>query len=238
MKIALIGYGQMGKTIEVIAKERGHHIVSIIDKENQEDFDSENFLSADVAIEFTLPDVAVQNIKKCIDRNIPIVVGTTAWLEKLEEVKVYCNQKNGSLLWASNFSIGVNIFFEINKKLAQLMNNYPEYEPSLEETHHIKKIDAPSGTAITLAEGILENLDRKSKWTKGIAQTEEQMKIISIRTGEIPGTHTVRYESEIDTIEITHKAHNRKGFAIGSVVAAEWLKDKKGVFSIHDMLNF
>jgi 4-hydroxy-tetrahydrodipicolinate reductase len=238
MKIALIGYGQMGRAIEEIAILRGHQIVCKITSSNLEYWDSEEFLNADVAIEFTRPDAAVANILKCIDRKIPVIVGTTAWLEQLPKVEKYCKENNGTMLYASNFSIGVNIFFAINKKLASLMNGYPEYEASIEEIHHIKKLDAPSGTAITLAEGILENLDRKSIWTKGITESENELKIISVRTGEVPGTHTIKYESDIDIIEITHKAKNRKGFATGSVVAAEWIIGKRGVHSIQDMLQF
>lgn len=239
MNIALIGYGKMGKAIEEIAIERGHKIIAKI---NSESILNKSDLSlADVAIEFTKPTQVLEHIQYCLENRIPIVVGTTAWNDKLEEVSNFVERYNGSLLHASNFSIGVNIFFEINKKLAQLISGQSGYTASLEEIHHIQKLDVPSGTAITLANGILENNHDYVSWVLGeekIPHTNEsQLALTSYRKPDVPGTHTIIYSSEIDTITISHEAHNRKGFALGAVIAAEWLIDKKGIFTMNDVLN-
>lgn len=237
MKIALIGYGKMGKEIEKIALERGHEIVSIIDINNASDFDSEAFKSADVAIEFTQPATAIGNYRKCFEKNVPVVAGTTGWLEHMDEIKKACADKNQTFFYASNYSLGVNIFFAVNKYLAKIMDNFPAYDVKMEEVHHIHKLDAPSGTAITLAEGILENIKRKLKWVED-SGNQEELGIKSIREGEVPGIHEVIYESEADTISIKHDAKNRKGFALGAVIAAEFTKGKKGFLTMEDVFNF
>ncbi len=236
MNIALIGYGKMGKAIETIAIERGHTIGLKIDASNQDELNKENLSSIDVAIEFSTPQTAYQNILKCFESQTPIVVGTTAWLNKLKEIKAKCENENQAFFYASNFSVGVNIFFELNKKLAQLMNNHKQYKVSMEEEHHTEKLDSPSGTAITLAEGIIENNSNKSSWINTTSEQREELPIISLRNPGVPGTHTIKYDSEVDFIEIKHQAHSRKGFAEGAVLAAEWLKDKKGFFTMSDML--
>ena len=228
MKIALIGYGKMGREIEKIALERGHTLVSIIDIDNQADFDSPEFLSADVAIEFTRPETAADNFLKCFERNVPVVAGTTGWLEHLDEIKQICLTQGKTFFYASNYSIGVNIFFALNKHLAKLMNRFPQYDVYMEEIHHIHKLDAPSGTAITLAEGIKENIDRK----------KQDLQILSKREGEVPGTHEIIYESEVDSISINHSAKNRKGLALGAVLAAEFVQGKTGLLTMNDMLDF
>jgi 4-hydroxy-tetrahydrodipicolinate reductase len=229
MKIALIGYGKMGREIEKIALQRGHEIVSIIDLDNQEDFDSTEFLfSAEVAIEFTRPETAFANYQKCFERNIPVVAGTTGWLKHLDEVKKECKKNNQTFFYASNYSIGVNIFFAVNRQLAKIMNQFPQYDVSMEEVHHIHKLDAPSGTAITLAEDVVKNIGRKSL---------ENLPIRSIREGEVPGIHEVIYESDADTISIKHDAKNRTGFALGAVLAAEFTKGKTGFLTMNDLLK-
>ena len=238
MKIALIGYGKMGHAIEEIAKQRGHTIVSIIDIDNQEDFDSEQFLSADVAIEFSQPQSAFANYLKCFERNIPVIAGTTGWLTHFEEIKNRCAEGNHTFFYASNYSIGVNIFFAINKYLSKIMNDFPSYNVRMEEIHHIHKLDSPSGTGITLAEHILENIDRKTQWKEGLEGTDEDLLIHSVREGEVPGIHEIIYESDVDTIQIRHSAKSRKGFAFGAVLAAEFVKGKKGFLSMNDMLVF
>lgn len=238
MKIALIGYGKMGKTIEQIAKNRGHEIVSIIDINNSKDFDSEAFKSAEAAIEFTRPDSALENYKKAFEANVPVVSGTTGWTSELEEVKKNVEKNGYTFLWSSNFSIGVNIFMALNEYLAKIMNQFPDYNVEMTEVHHIHKLDAPSGTAITLAEGIIKNLDRKVVWVKEKEQNSNELPIKSIREGEVPGIHTVKYESNADSISITHDAKSREGFALGAVLAAEFIKDKKGYFTIKDMFKF
>jgi len=238
MKIALIGYGKMGHTIEEIAKERGHVIVSVIDIDNQGDFDSPQFLSADVAIEFSQPQSAFANYRKCFDRNIAVVAGTTGWLDRWDELKKCCVEGNHTFFYASNYSIGMNIFFALNKYLAKIMNHFPAYDVRMEEIHHIHKLDAPSGTAISLAGQILENIDRKKQWKEGLRGTSEELPIHSIREGEVPGIHEVIYESEADTIRIQHNAKNRRGLALGAVLAAEFVKGKKGFLSMNDMLDF
>ena len=237
MKIALIGYGKMGHMIEEVAMERGHQVVLKIHIDNTEEFTKENIAAADVAIEFTGPDSAYENVKKCIDFGIATVSGSTGWNEKLDAMKHYCLQKGGSFLHTSNFSIGVNIFFEVNKFLARLMNAHPDYDVTLKEIHHTQKKDAPSGTAVTLAEGVLANLSRKKAWVNKAAATAEELSIISERVDPAPGTHYVKYASEVDDIEIIHTAHSRKGFALGAVLAAEYIAGKKGVFEMKDVLN-
>ena len=238
MKIALIGYGKMGKTIEQIALSRGHQIVSIIDINNPEDIYSDNFKSADVAIEFTTPATAFDNYMKCFAADVPVVSGTTGWLNRIGEIKDMCEKEGKTFFYASNFSIGVNIFFALNKHLAKIMNQFPAYDVKMMETHHIHKLDAPSGTAITLAEGVLENIERKERWTLETAEKETDLPIHAIREGEVPGIHEITYESDVDTIVIKHDAKSRAGFALGAVIAAEFTADKKGFLGMEDMLKF
>jgi len=232
MKIALLGYGKMGKTIEQIALQKGHEIVLRVD-ENTESYD---ITLADVAIDFSIPSVAFNNISTCLKNNVPVVSGTTGWLDKFEEAKILCTQNNGGFIYASNFSLGVNIFFELNEYLAKMMRNLGQYEISMEEIHHTQKLDAPSGTAITLAEGIIKHSDKKS-WALDVTNNNSEIPIIAKRIPDVPGTHTVTYVSEVDTIEINHTAHNRGGFALGAVTAAEWLVGKQGVFTMKDVLG-
>ncbi len=231
MNIALLGYGRMGKSIEAIALERNHNIVLKVSKPS-EDF---NFSNVDVAIDFSIPSAAVNNIKTVLDSNVPVISGTTGWLEHYQEVVNYCQSKNGTFLYASNFSLGVNIFFEVNKRLSELMATVEGYKTEIEEIHHTKKLDAPSGTAITLAEQIIENT-HYDKWTLE-KPTSNEIHIEAKRIPEVPGTHEITYNSEIDSISIKHTAHSRQGFALGAVIAAEWIKDKKGVFTMRDVLN-
>jgi 4-hydroxy-tetrahydrodipicolinate reductase len=238
MKIALIGYGKMGKAIEEIALQRQHTIVLKIDINNAGDFTKENLAKADAAIEFTSPHSAYHNVKQMLEWGVPIVCGSTGWTDRLEEIKELCAVKNGSFIYASNFSIGVNIFFELNKKLASLMLSHPEYRISMEEIHHTQKRDAPSGTAITLAEQIMEHIPSQRKWVNGVSPAEGELPIVSKRIDPAPGTHSVKYSSPIDDIEIIHTAHSRTGFAAGAVLAAEFIKDKKGIFSMKDVLRF
>ncbi len=237
MNIALIGYGKMGKAIEEIALERGHTIVLKLNEENLQDFSKDKLTQADVAIEFTSPHSAFDNIKKIIGFGVPAVCGSTGWTERIHEINDYCKQQNGSFLYASNFSVGVNIFFELNKRLAALMAPHPEYNISLEEIHHTQKKDAPSGTAITLAEQILEEVKRKTKWINEASSDANELSIISKREDPAPGTHSIKYSSAIDDIEIIHTAHNRQGFALGAVLAAEFIKGKKGIFSMKEVLG-
>ncbi|MER3497263.1 MAG: 4-hydroxy-tetrahydrodipicolinate reductase [Chitinophagaceae bacterium] len=237
MKIALIGYGKMGKAIEHIALQRGHEVVLKIDEHNLDSFTAENLQKADVVIEFTGPNSAYENVKKALESNLPLVCGSTGWLEKLDEVNQLCKNKNGSFIYASNYSVGVNIFFEINKKLAQLIASHKDYEPQITEIHHTAKKDAPSGTAITLAEQILQHITRKKQWVNHITDNPEELEIISERIDPAPGTHKIKYSSAVDDIEIVHTAHSREGFALGAVLAAEYIKDKKGIFSMKDVLN-
>ena len=238
MKIALIGYGKMGHEIEKIALERGHEIVCTIDLNENDKFTSPQFKSADVAIEFTSPESAIHNYRRAFEANVPVVSGTTGWLEHMDEVKRACENNGQTFFYASNFSLGVNIFFALNKHLAKMMNTFPSYSVRMEETHHIHKLDAPSGTAITLAEGILEHIDTKSAWTLNENPQPDELPIEAFREGEIPGIHTVIYESDADTIRISHDAKSRKGFALGAVMAAEFTKDKKGFLGMEDMLKF
>lgn len=238
MKIALIGYGKMGKMIEQIALDRGHEIVSIIDIENQEDFESEAFASADVAIEFTSPMTAYGNFIKAWAKGVKVVSGSTGWLkEHGDDVRKACGEDGKTLFWASNYSIGVAIFSAVNKYLAKIMNQFEQYDVNMVETHHVHKLDAPSGTAITLAEGIIENLDRKQKW--GLHETAEGvLRIDDIRRKEVPGIHTITYDSPEDMITITHDAHSRRGFALGAVLAAEFTAKNSGLLTIDDMFKF
>ena len=239
MKIGIIGYGKMGRAIEKEAVARGHEIAFTIGREK---IDIGILRNADVAIEFSVPEAAPENIKSCIDAGIPVVVGTTAWYDHYDEIVQYVKDHNGSLFTASNFSIGVNLFFEVNRHLARLMNEYGQYDVEMEETHHIHKLDAPSGTAITLAEGLISKLNRKKQWVCQEGDTtlhsgSLDLKIIAHREDEVPGTHVVRYFSEIDEIEIKHTAKSRLGFAQGAVVASEWIIKNKGVFTMKDLLN-
>ena len=228
----------MGKIIERIALERGHEIVSVIDIDNREDFQSEAFRSADVAIEFTTPHIALQNYDEAFRAGVAVVSGTTGWTEHLEEVKNNVEKNNHTLFWSSNFSLGVNIFITLNSYLAKMMNQFPDYNVEMTEIHHTQKLDAPSGTAITLAEGILGNLDRKMVWVKDTENNSDELAIKSIREGQVPGIHTICYESAVDSIEITHDAKSREGFALGAVVAAEFTAGKKGFLGMGDLLKF
>jgi 4-hydroxy-tetrahydrodipicolinate reductase len=241
MKIALIGYGKMGHIIEHIALERGHEIVSKVDVDNQEEFESKAFASADVAIEFSIPTKAVENYRKAWAVGVPVVSGTTGWNSVLPELKEEIAEKGYTLFWASNFSLGVNLFFELNKRLATMMNRYANYDVAMTEIHHTEKKDAPSGTAITLAECILENLDRKSEWRLVEALqsvVDSQLPIEALREGKVPGTHIVKYESSVDSISIIHEAKSREGFALGAVVAAEFLVGKPaGFYSMSDLMK-
>lgn len=232
MKIALFGYGKMGKTIERLALDRGHTIVAKIDKE----LDEGNLADADVAIDFSVPTEALNNIVKCFNENIPVVSGTTGWLDKYEEALTICNAKNGAFIYASNYSLGVNLFFELNEQLAKMMARFDDYNVSMEEIHHTQKLDAPSGTAITLAEGVIANTTKKS-WSLDVTNTSDSLPIVAKRLENVPGTHTVAYNSVVDEIEIKHTAKNRDGFALGAIIAAEWLQDKKGVFTMKDVLG-
>ena len=251
MKIALIGYVKMGKMIEQIAKDRGHEIVCVIDLNNQEDFDSQEFISADVAIEFTTPTAAYGNYLRAFAHHVKVVSGSTGWMkEHGEDVKRMCSEEGQTLFWASNFSIGVAIFSAVNRYLAKIMNQYPQYEVRMEETHHVHKLDAPSGTAITLAEEIVDEMDRIHGWQKGVlyaadgsvsgnnSMVANQISIDSVRKGEVPGIHTVTYDSEADQITISHSAHNRKGFALGAVLAAEYTAQHTGLLTTSDLFKF
>jgi 4-hydroxy-tetrahydrodipicolinate reductase len=237
MKIAIIGYGKMGKAIEEIAISKGHEIVLKIDLSNTADFTKENVQKANVAIEFTGPHTAFENITKCIEWGVPVISGSTGWLEHFEKAKKLCEEKKGCLIYASNFSIGVNLFFEINKQVAALMEPYENYDVSMTETHHTEKKDAPSGTAISLAEQILAKIGRKNKWVNEVSNEASDLIIRSERIDPAPGTHSVTYASPIDSIEITHTAHTRKGFAGGAVLAAEFANQKIGIFTMKDVLG-
>lgn len=245
MKIVLLGYGKMGQLIEKYALKRGHEIVLVVDANNRESIKIEDVATADVAIDFSTPDAALENISLCFEANLPIVVGTTGWYDHLQEVKETCLEANQSLLYGSNFSIGVNIFFHVNKMLAKAISPYKQYDVQVEEIHHIHKLDAPSGTAITIAEGIIENNNSKDSWVnelvdgnKSIVPKNNELLIESLRIEEVPGTHTVLYSSEVDQIEFKHTAHSRDGFALGAVVAAEWLQHKKGFYQVTEMFDF
>jgi 4-hydroxy-tetrahydrodipicolinate reductase len=245
MKIVLLGYGKMGQLIERFAMKRGHEVVLIVDESNRSSITSEDLEDADMAIDFSTPDAALENISLCFESDLPLVVGTTGWYEHLEEVKETCLDADQSLLYGSNFSIGVNIFFHINKMLAKAVNPYKQYDVQVEEIHHIHKLDAPSGTAITIAEGILENSDDKKSWVNSVEGCGEEvipkadeLLIESLRIEEVPGTHTVLYSSEVDQVEFKHTAHSREGFALGAVIAAEWLFGKKGFYQVTEMFDF
>lgn len=246
MNIAILGYGKMGHIIENIALDRGHQVPLVIDGRNREHIVAADFVGIDVAIDFSTPDAATSNIALCFEANVPVVVGTTGWYGHFEEVRKVCLDGNKTLMYGSNFSIGVNVFFHINKLLAKAMKPYQkDYEVQVEEVHHVHKLDAPSGTAITIAEGILGQLDNKSKWVNNLVGAgnevmpkADELLIASHRMDEVPGTHTVLYSSEVDEIELKHTAHSRAGFAMGAVIAAEWLKDKEGFYSVTDMFDF
>ena len=233
MKIALLGYGRMGKAIASIAKERGHEIVAIVDPDIQEG----TLIQAEVAINFSVPDAAVSNIKSALQIGVPVVCGTTGWLDQIAEIENYCQKQNSAFLYASNFSIGVNLFFSLNKKLAQLMHPHSDYIAKIEEIHHIHKLDAPSGTAITLAEGVLDNSNYQKWVLEENKESNHELPIHSIREGEVPGTHSIHFQGANDLITIRHEALNRNGFALGAVVAAEWIVGKKGIFRMKDVLN-
>jgi len=235
LNIALIGYGKMGKEIHSIIKERQHNVPIIVDFENINEIENLNNYNIDVAIEFSKPESAIENIKKCFEQNIPIVCGTTGWHSELETIKQICETKKQSILASSNFSIGVNLFFEINKILSDYMNNYEEYTVEITEIHHTQKLDSPSGTAIVLAQKIMEKLKRKNNWVTEKSAKADEIKIIAERVPDVPGTHIVNFSSDIDSIELKHTAKNRKGFAMGAVLAAEFIFDKKGWFDMKDL---
>ena len=237
MNLLIIGYGKMGRSIETIAKERGHHIAGIIDVDNQDLLLEIDPSTVDVAIEFSQPDAAFGNIRTCLQRGIKILSGTTGWLDKKEEVKHLCLTHKGTFFYASNYSIGVNLFFRLNAYLASLMKDYPQYEPTMTEIHHTEKKDAPSGTAISLAEDIISNIPGIKNWINDNTKNPGSLSIKSERTGKVPGTHIINYESEVDRIEIKHEAFSRKGFALGAVLVADWLKDKDGMLDMNDFLE-
>jgi len=237
MKIALLGYGRMGQEIHKLAEKRGHEIVLIIDNDEEWQEKATSLKEADVAIEFTTPESAVDNILHCFEADIPVVVGTTGWIEDIESIRKTSIEQNKGLFFSPNFSIGVNLFFDLNKYLASLMSKWENYEISIEETHHIHKLDAPSGTAIVLANDIIRYNERKEKWVKELQENPDEVGIKSYRSEDVPGTHIIRYESEMDAIVITHTAKNRKGFALGALLAAEWIKGKRGFFEMRDLLN-
>jgi len=237
MNIALIGYGKMGREIEKIALSRNHKITLVIDIHNIHECTPSNIKKADVAIEFSTPHSAFDNVMKCFEAGVPVVSGTTGWIEKLEEAKKICLEKQQALFWSSNFSLGVNLFFRLNEFLSSLMTNFPDYGIQITEVHHVHKLDAPSGTAVSLAKGILRHYPQMKGWTLLPERKDNMIPIQAIREGEVPGIHTIRYESAVDFIEITHSAKNRQGFALGAVMAAEFLKGKKGVFDMNDLLD-
>ncbi len=237
MKIAIIGYGKMGKTIEKLALKNNDEVVLKIDDSNLDQFTEENLKKADVAIEFSTPSVAFESISKCIKAGVPTVSGTTGWLDKFNIIEDLCKDGNGAFFYASNFSLGVNIFFKMNEFLAKIMNKFTQFSIAVDETHHIHKLDAPSGTAITIAEGIINNVERKTSWVKENAENEAQIAIKSHRIGEHPGEHVVKYDSSIETIEISHSSKTREGLAIGALMAAKFLIGKKGVYGMDDLLN-
>lgn len=237
MKIALIGYGKMGRAIERIAISRGHEIVAIVDIDTKDSIDSEAFKSADIAIEFTSPQSAVDNYMKLFAIGMPVVSGSTGWTEKMDEVKAACEKADGTFLWSSNFSVGVNLFFRLNKFLTKLMNPFPQYHPRMKEIHHIHKLDHPSGTAITLAEGLIAESAALKGWSENPASTPDTLIIDHEREGEVPGTHIISWESEVDAITIEHRAKSREGFARGAVIAAEWAARRKGMLTMDEMMN-
>lgn len=238
MNIAIVGYGKMGKEIEQIALDRGHNIIIRIDENNINSINSDSFKKVNVAIEFSNPESAYSNINLCLDNNIPVVSGTTGWLNKIDDVIKRCNNESKTFFYASNFSLGVNLFFKLNEHLAKIMNNFSDYNVKIEETHHIQKLDAPSGTAITLAEGLIENIDRKNIWEKEKADSNDAIIVKSYREGNVSGNHKVIYDSAFDKLIIEHDAKSRKGFALGAVLAAEFITNKKGYFTMNDLLEF
>ena len=238
MNIAIIGYGKMGREIEKICRERGHNIVCTIDVNEEAKFESDEFKSADVAIEFSSPESALNNYKRAFAANVPVVSGTTGWLDDIKVVRKACEEDGQTFFYASNFSLGVNILFAVNKYLANIMNDFPQYEVHVDETHHIHKLDAPSGTALTIAEGILQAIERKNQWKLDEQSNTEDLRINAFRKGEVPGIHTIKYESEVDSITLSHSAKSRKGFALGAVVAAEFTAHKKGFLGMEDLLPF
>jgi 4-hydroxy-tetrahydrodipicolinate reductase len=237
MNIVLMGYGKMGKVIEKVAQSRGHNIVARIDVDNRQEFENLSASQIDAVIEFSHPSSAFQNVKSCLEKGVPVVCGTTGWLEQKPEIEALALEKGGAFFWSSNYSIGVNLFFELNKKLAQLMSPQKQYTVSTTEIHHTEKKDSPSGTAITLAEGIIQNSAGKEKWVNNEIPATHEVAIWSAREGKVPGTHIVKYISEIDQIEISHVAHGREGFALGAVIAVEWIVGKKGVFGMKELLE-
>jgi 4-hydroxy-tetrahydrodipicolinate reductase len=238
MNILLLGYGKMGKSIEAVALDRGHQIAHRINIDNHHELSQVDPATVDAAIEFSQPEAAAGNLFYCFDHKIPVVCGTTGWLDRRSEVEAYCMQKGAAFFYSSNYSLGVNLFFHLNKVLARLMEGYPDYEITLEETHHTEKKDAPSGTALTLAGDILNEVSRKTNWVNNLPKNQSELPVLSHRQTSVPGTHVVRYDSAIDSIEIKHTAHSRTGFASGAVIAAEWLQGKRGVFGMEDMLKF
>lgn len=237
MKILILGYGKMGQAIEKMARERNHEIAAVIDQKNTSEFEELSGEAADVAIEFSEPSAAVNNIKGCISKGIPVLSGTTGWLDQFDEIKAFCAEKNGTFFYASNFSVGVNLFFALNEYLATVMDDYKSYQVEMEEIHHIHKKDEPSGTAITLAEGLIKHLHSKNNWSLDGNNTED-VKISAVRQGEVPGTHKITYTSDVDSIEIKHEAFSREGFVKGALDVAEWLPKQKGVLNMKDFLKF
>ncbi|NOQ27738.1 MAG: 4-hydroxy-tetrahydrodipicolinate reductase [Bacteroidales bacterium] len=238
MNLAIIGYGKMGKEIEQIALDRGHKVLLKIDESNVSSVNKDDFKNIDVAIEFTVPGSAFSNINLCFKYDIPVVSGTTGWLNQFDIILEKCKTENQTFFYASNYSIGVNLFFKLNRNLAKMMNNFPDYSVKVEETHHTKKVDAPSGTAITITEGLIENIERKNKWEEENENSDDSIAVKSFREGNVPGNHKIIYESEFDKIMIEHDAKSRKGFALGAVLAAEFIADKKGYYTMNDLLKF
>lgn len=238
MKAAIIGYGKMGREIEKVLIERGHEVTLKIDIDNSSDLNEQNLKDIDVAIEFTSPATAYANVRKCLECGTAVVCGSTGWNDGVQELKKYCRANGGAFFYSSNYSVGMNVMFKLNKILAAIMNSQPEYNVSMEETHHIHKLDSPSGTAVTLAEGIMESVERKTSWVNQATDKADEIGIISYREGEVPGIHTVIYDSEADTLELKHSAKSRRGLVLGAVLAAEFLQGKQGVFSMDDMLKF
>jgi len=237
LQIILIGYGRMGQEIEKAAKKRGHSILFSVDKDDQNKLTAENLKQADVAIEFSIPEAAFDNIMTCFKSGVPVVSGTTGWLDNFYKIRKYCSEHDNAFFYASNFSIGVNLFFQANKYLARIMNSYPNYDVGIEEIHHKHKLDAPSGTAVTLAELIMKEIQSKQKWTKEVDTDADEISVQSRREGEIPGIHEVTYESEFDQIQVKHSAKSREGFSLGAVMAAEFLVGKTGIYSMDDLLS-
>jgi 4-hydroxy-tetrahydrodipicolinate reductase len=238
MKVAIIGYGKMGRQIERTLTERGHEVALIVDVDNAGDLSTEGMRGVDVAIEFTAPDAALGNIVKCLEIGVPVVCGTTAWTAHLPEVEALCRERDGAFFYASNYSIGVNVMFALNRQLARIMNRFPEYDVTVEETHHTQKKDAPSGTAITIAADIVASLDRKTEWVGQVTTAPAELEVTSVRRSTVAGIHTVTYESPVDTLTLSHTIKERSGLALGAVLAAEFLVGKKGLFTMNDLLGF